>query len=216
MVLVGFATLLVGLFLLLRGCFWQDDSSSQCSEGTLIQNAGYSVVNGQVLPLEGIITSAYGARENPITGQAEVHTGVDIAAAEDTPILAVMDGAVSQAGYDEEKGNYVQITHPNQVETRYYHCNSLSVKAGDQVTQGQEIAKVGTSGNSTGYHLHFELWVNGQHKNPATWKEYWTDGVSTGGGADTGLLLLSVDAGPLFAPRPVSAGPNFDLLHALS
>ena len=214
--LVAIGVVLLCFFLLLRSClgFWENSQSSDSE--TLVENTGYSVVNGQVLPLEGTITSAFGQRESPINGQEEIHTGVDIAAAMDTPILAVMDGTVTQAGYDEEKGNYVQLDHGGQVETRYYHCNSLCVQAGDTVTQGQEIAKVGTTGNSTGYHLHFELRVNGEPKNPATWKEYWNHGVSLRRGPSEGLLFLSAFTDPLSAAGFLSAGPYSAFFHAVS
>ena len=85
------------------------------------------------------------------------HTGLDISAPKDTPVLAAADGAVTASGYDSKNGNYVLLSHGDGLETYYAHLTESSVKPGDTVTQGQTIGTVGSTGQSTGPHLHFEV-----------------------------------------------------------
>ena len=85
------------------------------------------------------------------------HTGLDISAPKDTPVLAAAAGAVTASGYDSKNGNYVLLSHGDGLETYYAHLTESSVKPGDTVTQGQTIGTVGSTGQSTGPHLHFEV-----------------------------------------------------------
>ncbi len=114
------------------------------------------------------ISSKFGYRTHPITGQYKLHKGVDLAAAKNTPILAAADGKVTTAWATEHGsyGKYVIIDHGGGMVTLYAHCNSVSVKKGDTVKKGQTIAKVGKTGSSTGYHLHFEIRENGNYVDP--------------------------------------------------
>lgn len=120
-------------------------------------------------PLDGDyrISSGFGARTDPINGVVKTHGGTDIAAAQGTPILAAADGAVEIAGYNAGGyGYYVKIAHGDGYETLYGHCSVLLVSAGQTVKQGQVIAKVGSTGHSTGPHLHFEVRYNRSKVNP--------------------------------------------------
>jgi murein DD-endopeptidase MepM/ murein hydrolase activator NlpD len=116
------------------------------------------------LPLPSFIkpSSGLGYRIDPISGQLAWHEGTDYPAAHGTPIKATGDGVVVRAGWDAEYGNVVDIKHPNAVITRYAHAHALFVKVGDVVQQSQVIATVGSTGRSTGPHLHYEVIRNGQ------------------------------------------------------
>ena len=118
------------------------------------------------LPQSYTITSLFGYREDPFTGEITYHGGTDIAAPGGTPILAAADGTVSIAnGTDSWGGSYgyhVKIGHADSFETLYAHCSSICVTEGQQVKQGEVIAYVGTTGSSTGNHLHFEVRQNGE------------------------------------------------------
>ncbi len=117
------------------------------------------------LPVAGTITSQFGYRVDPITGEVSSHTGTDIACAEGTPILAAADGTVTVAnGLDSWGGSYgyyVQIDHGGRLETLYAHCSSICVTTGQQVQAGQVIGYVGYTGRVTGNHLHLEVRVDG-------------------------------------------------------
>ncbi len=118
------------------------------------------------LPENGTITSYFGNRVNPVTGKPDFHTGTDIAMPEGTPILAAADGTVEIANgtdsWGDSYGYYVKLDHGSGFETLYAHCSSICVTAGQEVSQGEVIGYVGTTGNSTGNHLHFEVRKNGQ------------------------------------------------------
>ncbi len=111
------------------------------------------------------VSSYYGWRINPITGQEQLHRGVDIAVPTGTPVLAAMDGIVTTAAYDSYYGNYVVIEDSGYC-TKYAHMNSLSVGAGQRVTHGDTIGTTGNTGSSTGSHLHIECLYNGEYYNP--------------------------------------------------
>ena len=117
------------------------------------------------LPVAGTITSQFGHRVDPITGEVSSHTGTDIACAEGTPILAAADGTVTVAnGLDSWGGSYgyyIQIDHGSGLETLYAHCSSICVTTGQRVQAGQVIGYVGHTGRATGSHLHLEVSVDG-------------------------------------------------------
>ena len=122
------------------------------------------------LPVAGTITSQFGHRVDPITGEVSSHTGTDIACAEGTPILAAADGIVTVAnGLDSWGGSYgyyIQIDHGGGLETLYAHCSSICVTTGQQVQAGQVIGYMGHTGRVTGNHLHFETRLSGSRINP--------------------------------------------------
>lgn len=123
-------------------------------------------VNGIYLatvPVQGVITSRFAAIENVRSG---AHTGLDIGAASGTKILSVADGVVKYASPMGTYGNLVIISHGNGIETYYAHCSRILVSVGQQVSSGDNIALVGTTGNSTGPHLHLEVRINGSPVNP--------------------------------------------------
>lgn len=113
------------------------------------------------LTVDGTITSYFGTRADPITGEVSTHGGTDIAAPQGTPILAAAEGTVVAATWHNGYGYYVKIKHNNTYSTLYGHCSELHVSTGQKVKQGQLIAKVGSTGYSTGPHLHFEVIQNG-------------------------------------------------------
>lgn len=118
------------------------------------------------LPQSYTITSWFGYREDPFTGEIAYHSGTDIGAPGGTPILAAADGTVTIAnGIDSWGGGYgyyIKVKHNDTYETLYAHCSSICVTVGQKVKQGEVIGYVGTTGNSTGNHLHFEVWQNGE------------------------------------------------------
>ena len=116
-----------------------------------------------VTPIEGKITSRYGASSSI---RKSTHTGLDISAVQGTDIKVVADGTVIAASYSGSYGNLVKIDHGNGVATWYAHTSKMYVKVGDTVKAGDVIAGVGSTGNSTGPHLHLEIRVNGEHVNP--------------------------------------------------
>jgi len=113
-----------------------------------------------------IVTSQFGRRYHPIFHEYRMHYGIDIGAKYGAAVQASDSGTVITSTYSSSYGNYIVISHGNGMTTLYAHLSSRSVKAGDKVTQGQTIGKVGSTGNSTGPHLHFEVSVNGSRVNP--------------------------------------------------
>jgi murein DD-endopeptidase MepM/ murein hydrolase activator NlpD len=121
-----------------------------------------------------IVTSQYGMRYHPVYGEYRMHTGIDIGAKYGTNIVAADSGTVITSKYSSSYGNYIVISHGNGVTTLYAHLSSRSVKEGASVTQGQTIGKCGSTGISTGAHLHFEVSVNGSRVNPLKYYSNYT------------------------------------------
>ena len=112
-------------------------------------------------------TSGYGTRTDPFRGGAARHQGIDLAAAYGTPIYATADGVVTDAGYNNGGyGNLVKIDHGRGIETRYGHMSAILVREGQRVVRGQQIGRMGSTGRSTGNHLHYELRIDGRAVNP--------------------------------------------------
>lgn len=112
------------------------------------------------------ITSSYGYRTHPISGKQSLHRGIDIGAALGSNVLAAESGTVVTAGWNNSYGYYITISHGGGLVTLYAHNSKLLVSKGDKVTKGQVIAKCGSTGNSTGPHIHFEVQLNGALQNP--------------------------------------------------
>ena len=112
------------------------------------------------------VTSGFGGRADPFGGGTQFHKGIDFEADVGDPVLAVADGVVSYAGVRSGYGNVVEIDHGNGYVTRYAHNSRLERQVGDLVRAGQEIAKAGSTGRSTGAHVHFEVWQDGVVVNP--------------------------------------------------
>lgn len=118
------------------------------------------------VPSSSRITSSFGYRNHPLSGTYTLHRGIDIGAAYGSSIVAAEDGIVTVAKYNSSYGRYIVINHGNGYTTLYAHNSQLLVSVGQQVSRGQEIAKAGSTGNSTGPHCHFEVSYNGTLQNP--------------------------------------------------
>jgi murein DD-endopeptidase MepM/ murein hydrolase activator NlpD len=114
----------------------------------------------------GNLGSAFGWRIDPMNGRSALHTGLDFPSEPGTPILAAAGGVVVTQEYHQAYGNMVEVDHGNELVTRYAHASRVLVKKGDLVKRGQKIAEVGTTGRSTGPHLHFEVLVQGVFQDP--------------------------------------------------
>ncbi len=112
------------------------------------------------------VTSTFGRRVDPIRGGSQFHKGIDFEADVGDPVLAVADGVVSYSGARSGYGNVIEIDHGNGYVTRYAHNSRLVRKVGELIRAGQEIAKAGSTGRSTGAHVHFEVWEKGRYVNP--------------------------------------------------
>jgi murein DD-endopeptidase MepM/ murein hydrolase activator NlpD len=119
-----------------------------------------------IWPLKGWITSGFGKRASPLTGEPGRHYGVDIANEVGSPIRVTADGLVTYAGWENGYGRVVVVEHGYGFSTRYGHCSRVDVKVGDQVKRGQVIAYVGSTGRSTGSHLHYEVRIHGIPVDP--------------------------------------------------
>jgi murein DD-endopeptidase MepM/ murein hydrolase activator NlpD len=122
------------------------------------------------MPVSGRVTSGFGSRFHPILGMTRFHKGVDLRATAGTPITAAADGRVVSAGWHGGYGRQVAIAHSGGIETTYGHMSRIAASAGEIVRQGQVIGYVGSSGLSTGPHLHFEVLKNGRPVNPVSAK----------------------------------------------
>jgi murein DD-endopeptidase MepM/ murein hydrolase activator NlpD len=121
------------------------------------------------LPLTGGVTSSFGWRADPLTGESRFHRGVDLRAAYGAEVPAAAPGTVVFAGERGTYGNLVVVRHDGGVETRYAHLSATAVGAGEQVEAGTPIGRVGSTGRSAAPHLHFEVLVNGERVDPAAW-----------------------------------------------
>lgn len=141
-------------------------SGNSGSSGTTVGGFKWPV------PSSSRITSGFGNRDQPTEGASTYHKGIDIGAPTGTTIVAAAGGSVVTAAYSVSGGNYIMIYHGNSTYTIYMHCSKLLVSVGDEVSQGQSIALVGSTGISTGPHLHFAVTVNGEYKNPMNYVSY--------------------------------------------
>ena len=141
----------------------QAAAKSAASVTTKKTSTSLNGVKLSVTPVSGVITSRFGSRESI---RSSGHTGLDIGAPKGTAIKAAASGTVIFAGYSGGYGNVVKISHGSGIQTYYAHCSKLYVSTGDKVSAGEKIAAVGSTGNSTGNHLHFEVRKNGVQLNP--------------------------------------------------
>ncbi len=117
-------------------------------------------------PVDGVITSKFGIRTDPINGQISFHHGLDIGADYAKPIKSIAKGIVKEVGYNNIYGHYVVIDHGNELTSKYAHCSSITVKEGKSVDENTTIAKIGSTGLSTGNHVHLEVKFEGKFTNP--------------------------------------------------
>ena len=144
-------------------------AQSAFSDRALPTNVSYDIPElpfATVTPVSGFTSSGFGYRMHPIQQTVKFHYGTDFAAASGTEVHAFADGTVLAAGQDAGYGNYVKLDHGGGFVTLYGHCSALLVSAGETVTAGQVIARVGSTGQATGPHLHFELIHEGVYLNP--------------------------------------------------
>ena len=159
-------------------------------------------IRNKMIPTHAPVTgrvagSGFGWRVDPITGQSALHTGLDFQADTGTSILAAAGGVVVTQEYHPAYGNMVEVDHGNQLVTRYAHASRVLVKQGDIVRRGQKIAEIGTTGRSTGPHLHFEVLVQGVFQDPQKFLN--------AGGTATGAQVAAVQPSPL-AGQPATPG----------
>lgn len=148
-----------------NGAGGDDIEAKQAAKGTSF--ADYYVSDEPVMPVEGArITSRFGYRTHPITGNYGFHTGLDLAAAEGTPVSSAFYGKAVEVGEDDAWGKYVVMEHSENLATFYCHLSEVYVKEGAVIRQGETIGLVGSTGWSTGPHLHFEVRINGIRVDP--------------------------------------------------
>jgi murein DD-endopeptidase MepM/ murein hydrolase activator NlpD len=136
-------------------------------EALLVHDSANRKFLPTLLPVDSWYSSNFGWRIDPFTGQNSMHEGIDFPAEIGTPIVAAASGKVIYAEWHPAYGKMVEIDHGNGLVSRYAHTSSMLVKEGDLVVRGQKIATVGSTGRSTGPHLHFEVRLNGVPQNPA-------------------------------------------------
>lgn len=135
-------------------------------EGTLQERERWIASRPAIEPVKGILTSGFGPRRDPVTGRPAAHRGVDIATAPGRLVKAPAGGIVIEAGRVGGLGNSVTISHGYGVTTRYGHLSKIDVEPGQKVAKFGAIGRVGNTGKSTGYHLHYEVRIDGQAVNP--------------------------------------------------
>lgn len=128
-----------------------------------LSRAGYNNMKNFTMPCSGTLTSGFGTRNG------KMHNGIDIGAPSGTILHCSASGTVTFAGWQDGYGNLIIINHGNNIETRYAHCKTISVKKSQKVTVGEKIGEVGSTGRSTGPHVHFEIRLNGTPMNPQTY-----------------------------------------------
>jgi murein DD-endopeptidase MepM/ murein hydrolase activator NlpD len=163
--------------------------------------------SGFRMPVEGRVTSSFGYRTHPILGYRRMHTGMDFGAPYGAPVVAAAAGQVASAGWYGGYGRTVQISHGSGIATLYAHMSRLAVAPGQPVVAGQVIGYVGSTGFSTGPHLHYELHRNGQRVDPASFR-FTTRSQLSGGDLEAfrGRMraFLSLPVGAAIAPVPAS------------
>lgn len=152
----------------LSGCEQQSPAAPSIPMPLAAANSNAALANNlnSLMPCDGKISSAYGTRKDPFTGADRFHHGLDIAAPEGSSVRCSSDGVVAFCGPKGGYGNVVVVDHGDGVQSMYAHNSALLVEKGDRVTRGQEVAKVGSTGRSTGAHLHFEVRKNGVAIDP--------------------------------------------------
>ncbi len=145
-----------------------DDGVIGMTDEALIPAPRPSMSVPSMMPVGGVrLSSSYGMRSHPVLGSRRQHNGIDLAGPTGTPVYATADGIVGKAKYWGSYGNYVQIEHGGQLQTRYAHLSGYTVSPGDTVRKGQLIGYIGSTGRSTGPHLHYEVRIAGQAVDPS-------------------------------------------------
>ena len=142
------------------------DASENSSTGPVLKEIEFDA-DFESNPVQGEVSMNFGKREHPITKEVKEHNGIDIKAPEGTKVVSSINGTVTDVGFDSEKGNYIIIENGN-LKTLYAQLATTNVKKGDKITAKQSIGTVGKTGNATGAHLHFEMMVDGEYVDPAS------------------------------------------------
>ena len=148
----------------ITGSGGEDIGSEQAIQGTSF--ASYTVSAPVTVPVSGRLTSPFGYRTNPVSGKYGFHTGIDIAAAEGTPVASAYGGKVTDSGESDVWGRYVLVEHSDGFETYYCHLNEIYAPEGTVLRKGETLGLVGSTGWSTGPHLHFEVRIDGVRVDP--------------------------------------------------
>ena len=148
----------------ITGSGGEDIESEQAIKGTSV--ASYTVSAPVTVPVSGRLTSPFGYRTNPVSGKYGFHTGIDLAAAEGTPVAAAYGGVVTDSGESDVWGRYVLIEHSDGFETYYCHLSEIYAPEGTVLRKGETLGLVGSTGWSTGPHLHFEVRIDGVRVDP--------------------------------------------------
>ena len=178
---------------------WSSDGRAQWFEASGVGRES----GGLVQPVPGPITSNYGLRMHPILRYSRMHRGIDFRAAYGTPILAATDGRVTRAGWAGGHGRQVRLSHAGGLATSYSHMSRIAVSPGATVRRGQVIGYVGSTGLSTGPHLHYEMYRNGASINPRTVRFTQRAQLSGGELASFRSRLRSLLGTPVGAAQPV-------------
>jgi murein DD-endopeptidase MepM/ murein hydrolase activator NlpD len=164
-------------------------------ETELVASAARSALLPRNAPIvDGFVGSGFGMRTDPFTGELTMHSGIDFAAPVGTAIFAAAGGVVASAEIHPEYGSMVTIDHGNGLSTLYAHTSRIVVRIGDIVRKGQQVAMVGTTGRSTGPHLHFEVHVNGVPQNPSRYLASAKPGSPLAGLAPAAVALAAAAA----------------------
>ena len=145
------------------GGFWPVSSRTVPAGASL---ARYTLPERLVQPTAGTLSSGFGFRENPVNGEDDFHAGIDIAAARGTPVVCALDGQVVKTGVNALRGNYAVVHHRGGLQTLYQHLDCIFVRAGQRLARGELLGTVGSTGLTTGPHLHFELIVDDLRVDP--------------------------------------------------
>jgi murein DD-endopeptidase MepM/ murein hydrolase activator NlpD len=189
---------------------WQKDGRAQWFEASGVGEQR----GGMARPTNGRVTSTYGVRRHPILGYKRMHSGIDFGGGYGAPIYAVTDGTVTIAGRHGGFGNYVKLDHGGGLGTGYGHMSRVAVRSGQRVARGQVIGYIGSTGLSTGPHLHYELYRNGHAVNPSSVAFVTRAALE---GKDLAAFrarirdLTAIAPGAALAPlaaKPVEAGPK--------
>lgn len=145
----------------------QQEKSFTELQGQLVNKSSMLASTPSILPARGWITSGFGERTSPFTGFTQMHNGLDIANEPGSPVVAPANGIVVQAGREDELGKMVVISHGYGLKTTFGHLSEINVRAGQRVRRGDKIGAIGSTGRSTGPHLHYQVSANGVTVNPA-------------------------------------------------
>lgn len=150
---------------------YDEDSAEDCVfdlDEIRLLSGNRQAVNGMCMPIQSTnVTSQFGYRVNPVTGAYAMHSGLDLGADYGEPIYAALDGTVVKAKSSSDYGNFIALDHGDGLVTLYAHCSQLLVDVDEHVSKGQIIARAGSTGRSTGPHLHFEVRVQGVRIDPS-------------------------------------------------